>query len=323
MKRFFLGAYATSPCQGAWNPEAEAAYWAGLAALPALGGLEYPFTGRLHPHDEAWALAHLKPDWDLVLTLLPGTMDRLGENPHFGLASDDAGGRAAALAFTAQALDVVRRFNAAAGRRRVVAVELHGAPRLGGPASASASALAASLAELAGWDWQGAALCLEHCDAWFPGQTAIKGFLPLQEEIRAIRASGAPVGLALNWGRSVLEERDPAHVLDQIRAARAEGLLRGLIFSGCSGEETPWGVWQDSHMPHAPAFGVEHAAPGSLMTAEAMAQALEAAGEGLLFLGGKMTARPKDAPLERRIGLNRDFLKVLQAVLGQAYTKLQ
>ncbi|OIQ84516.1 hypothetical protein GALL_336570 [mine drainage metagenome] len=315
MKRFFLGAYATSPCETHWDAGAEAAYWAGLAALPSLGGLEYPFTGALHPYDEAWALAHLKPEWDLVLTLLPGTMDRLGQNPHFGLASDDAEGRAAALAFTGQARAVAQRFNEAAGRRRVVAVELHAAPRRGvAGVSASAAALAASLAELAAWDWQGATLCLEHCDAWFPGQTAIKGFLPLPEEIRAIRASGAPVGLALNWGRSVLEERDPAHVLDQIRAARAEGLLRGLIFSGCSGEETPWGVWQDSHMPHAPAFGVEHAAPGSLMTAEAMAQALEAAGEGLVFLGGKMTARPKGATLERRLGLNRDFLAVLERI---------
>lgn len=309
---FFLGAYATSSCSETWDEAAETAYWHGLKKLPHLRGLEYPFTGKLHPHDEPWALSHLAPAWDLVLTLLPGTMDRLAADPAFGLASDDEQGRAAAIAFTRLAQGAIIRLNDAAGRHRVVAVELHSAPRRGvDGVTSSVDALARSLAEIAAWDWQGARLTLEHCDAYRPDLPPIKGFLSFDEELTAIRQSGAAVGISLNWGRSVLEARDPAHVLDQIRQARAEGLLTGLMFSGCSGEDTPWGMWQDSHMPHAPADGLIHAAPGSLMTAQAITDALTAAGDGLLFIGGKLTARPKDATLDRRLGLNRDLLALL------------
>jgi len=45
-------------------------------------------------------------------------------------------------------------------------------------------------------------------------------------------------------------------------------------------------VWQDSHMPHA------DAAAGSLMTEDAIAACLRAAGDGLTYVGGKLTARP-------------------------------
>ena len=137
--------------------------------------------------------------------------------------------------------------------------------------------------------------------------------LTLLEEIGAIRRCGAPIGLAINWGRSALEARDAARPLEQITRAREEGLLAGLMFSGCSGEDTPWGVWQDSHMPQAPAPGLDHAAPGSLMTAEAVAAAIAAAGTGLAFIGGKLTVRPSDAGLEQRLGLNRDLLRLLAA----------
>lgn len=321
---FFLGAYATSPCVAGWDEAAETAYFAALSGLPGLRGLEYPFSGWLHPFDEAWLLRGLDPAWDIVLTLLPGTMDRLAQAPAFGLASDDGDGRAAALAFTQAARDAVERLNEAAGRTRVVAVELHSAPRRGvAGVGSSAAALARSLVQIAGWDWQGAKLAVEHCDAWRPDLPPIKGFLSFAEEIAAVRQAnaetGAGIGVAVNWGRSVLEARDPARALDHLSAARQAGVLAGLMFSGCSGAETPWGVWQDSHMPHAPGFGVEHAAEGSLMTPEAMAEALRVAGDGLTFIGGKCTARPNDAPLDRRVGLNRDLLAVLDRLSRQPH----
>jgi hypothetical protein len=99
--------------------------------------------------------------------------------------------------------------------------------------------------------------------------------------------------------------------LAQIIRAREEGLLSGIMFSGCSGEDTPWGSWQDSHMPHAPAPGLEFSAPGSLMSAEAIVAALSAAGDAPLFIGGKITARPADANIEQRLGFNRDLLTLL------------
>ncbi|HLN24266.1 MAG TPA: DUF4862 family protein [Patescibacteria group bacterium] len=306
----FLGAYATSPCVSGWDEAAETAYYAALKSLPGLRGLEYPFTGRLHPHDDDWLLHNLDPAWDIVLTLLPGSMDRLAADPQFGLASDNAQGRTAAVAFTAEARAVVARLNAAAGRRRVVAVELNSGPRRGvAGVSSSVAALTASLVEIAAWDWEDAHLVVEHCDAWRADLQPTKGFLDAGDEIAAVcaanAASGAMIGIAVNWGRSVLEARDPARALHHVAAAKQAGVLAGLMFSGCSAADTPWGVWQDSHMPHA------DAAAGSLMTEDAIAACLRAAGDGLVYVGGKLTARPNDAGLERRVGLNRDLLAVL------------
>jgi len=309
---FFVGAYATSPCGSRWEPELEAAFWAGLRAMPHVRGLEYPFAGKLHAHDEAWALAHLDPAWDIVLTCLPGTMDRLEADPRFGLASEDEEGRRAAIDFIRLALPVVARLNQAAGRERVVAVELHSAPRRGKPRiNSSAVALGRSLAEIAGWDWQGAKLVVEHCDAFRADLPPVKGFLTFEEEIEAVRLSGASVGLCVNWGRSAIEARDAARPLEQIALARKEGLLAGVMFSGASGAETAWGAWADGHMPHAPAAGLDYAAAGSLMTEAAIAAALAAAGDAPAFIGAKITARPAEAGLEVRLGLNRDLLTLI------------
>src|SRR5438034_923832 len=78
-------------------------------------------------------------------------------------------------------------------------------------AEPQADAFRRSLDELRAWDWRGAALSVEHCDAFVPGQAPAKGFLALGAEIDAIRAShgATPVGVAVNWGRSAIEARDP------------------------------------------------------------------------------------------------------------------
>jgi hypothetical protein len=87
------------------------------------------------------------------------TMVTLGTQPHFGLASDDEGGRSAAVAFMDSVRGAVARVNAAAGRPAVIAVEVHSAPSVGTPAGAAAgvtaspAALHLSLAEVASWDW--------------------------------------------------------------------------------------------------------------------------------------------------------------------------
>jgi hypothetical protein len=86
----------------------------------------------------------------------------------------------------------------------VVAVELHSAPTRG-PAgvSSSVASFRVSLGELSGWDWHGAALVVEHCDAWNADHAPAKGFLSLQDELAAIE--GMPVGISINWARSVRE----------------------------------------------------------------------------------------------------------------------
>ncbi len=316
--RYFVGAYAASPCGAEWNATAEAAYFDGLKRIPTLRGLETPFTGALHRFDEAWFMDHVDPTWDFVVTCIPGTMGALQSNPQFGLASDSEPGRRAALAFAGEAREAVARLNRRLGRAAVVAVELHSAPS---PAidgvSASAAAFSGSLAEIAGWDWQGARLAVEHCDAFQPGQPCIKGFLGLAAEIEAVLEANARstgrIGIAVNWGRSVLETRNPATAVDHIRQLRSAGLLSGLMFSGCGGLASPYGVWQDTHMPHAPAPGIEHAAEGSALGEEEISRALAAAvPSALTFLGVKLAARPDSASIATRVGLSRDLLTLIE-----------
>ena len=58
---------------------------------------------------------------------------------------------------------------------------------------------------------------------------------------------GTPIGICINWARSVLETRDPTTPLAHARVAGE--LLRGVVFSGCSGEGSVYGEWLDSHAP--------------------------------------------------------------------------
>lgn len=180
---YFLGAYATAPSLNGWDEAAEAEYYDGLKRLPEVRGLEVPFSDVLHVHDEAWLLDHLAPAWDIVLTLIPGTMARVARNPQHGLASASEAGRAEAVLFCRSALETVKRLNARAARARVVAVELHSAPRRtsANDQNSSRDAFAQSLAEVASWNWEGARLCVEHCDAWRADHAPFKGFLELEE----------------------------------------------------------------------------------------------------------------------------------------------
>jgi hypothetical protein len=172
-----------------FDPEGEAAFYAGLAGLERAGAIEIQFNGKIHSHDEDFLLEQLTgccKGWDCVLTCVGGTMERLGTNPLFGLASDDETGRQAAIAFAREALAAVGRLNKTRGNR-VIAVQVHSAPN-GGNAikaggSSSQASFALSLKELLQWDWQGAKVVVEHCDAYVPamqnGLPSSKGFLML------------------------------------------------------------------------------------------------------------------------------------------------
>jgi hypothetical protein len=328
-----VGAYATAPrVDSAGRPE-ETSFYAALHAIPNFGGFEVPLLtgGVMHATDERWLLGALFPRVaeggkrppSVILTCVPATMTALGSDPNFGLASDDARGRTAALALAKQARDAVARLNLAAGRRAVVAVEVQSAPCALRSARTSVASFIASLSEIAAWDWEGAVLVVEHCDAAPPSEVAaskhapIKGFLSLTEEIEAVRAVNAaapagqlPVGVSINWARSVLETRDAATADAHI--SLAGDLLRGIIFSGCSGapEDTGYGSWQDSHMPHA------DAARGSLLTAacvrSALAAAKAASAAPLLFTGAKITLQPDAAPAAARAAANADLLRIIK-----------
>jgi len=253
--------------------------------------------------------------------------DGLKKDPHFGLASDNHGGRTAAVELGHKACAAVGRLRKAIGSGVAIFVELHSAPsrhsqiaKTAG-VSSSAASLAASLKDLLSLDWQGAQLVLEHCD-WYGGVKPDKGFLSLEEDILALKMVNSGVGddkkifLTINWARSVLETQKAENVVSHIKSAKAADLLGGLMFSGCSGEESPWGQWTDFHMPHGPAEGIEHFADVSFMTATEIKKCIEAAGgpQGCKYIGAKFSAKHVGGDdVATRVGLARDMLKLLSA----------
>ncbi|WP_226534012.1 DUF4862 family protein [Microbacterium paraoxydans] len=279
-----VSAYPASPAHARWDPALEAALLPALCALPGVAGLEVPWTGSLHPHDDAWFLANV-PTVPLAVTPIPFVMGRVGEDPRYGLASVDEDGRAAAVADLRRvAADVARIHGESAASVAVVTV--HTAPR----ATGAVESLVRSLHEIAALDWSGARLVVEHCDAFVPGRAPEKGFLPLDDEITALRAADVPIGLWLNWGRSAIELRDADAVTAQIGTAAASGLLVGLAFSGASPVQGPYGAaWIDAHLPIAST----HPESGSLLDDALVADALAAAGD-LEWLGLKVARRPDD-----------------------------
>ncbi len=282
--RRLVSAYAASPAHTSWDPAFEERFLHGLVALDGVHGLELPWPGRLHPHDDDWLIARV-PHVDLALTGLPWTVARSTADPRYGLASTDPEGRAAALADARRLLRDAERLPAPP---RVVL--LHTAPRGG---RGSVAALADSLAAIASWNRSGAALAIEHCDSPQPGHPYEKGFLPLEAELEAARSIDG-IGLWLNWGRSAVEFRDPAAVTAQIALAAASGRLLGLAFSGAAAAPSAYGpAWSDAHLPLAET----DPAAGSLLTRARAAEAVAAAGD-VPWQGLKISRRPGDATIE-------------------------
>lgn len=313
---YVVGAYAASPTATTWDPQLEAEYLATLAADPRIAAFEVPWTGSLHSRDEEWFLAHYPARLGAVLTDVALAFLATAKDPDYGLAAQDDEGRARGLADAARMRDDVRRFNDSLGHAAVRAVELHSPPRA---ARGGASALAQSLAEVASWDWDGADLVVEHCDALVPGHDPEKGFLALAAETGAIRESGAPVGIAVNWGRSAIELRDPGRVPEHITAAREAGLLRGCIFSGASGQNGYFDrPWVDAHNLFRRSPEHPHGDPDSLLTDEHVSAAVRAAGDDV-WLGVKL-GWPAQRPgrLAERVNMISDALSSLDRAAAAA-----
>ena len=315
--KYILGAYAASPNQSSWDAALETAFYAALKTLPNLKGLEHPFLGCLHPHDDNWFLANIDPQWDYVFTCIPGIMTALSHNPQFGLASEDESGRQEALAFMQQACAAIGKLNAHLGRQAVSAIQIQTAPARHNAAS-SVTALKASLHTMLQWDWQGARIMIEHCDAYVPGHTPSKGFLALNDELDVLTALNATLpqskllGMVINWGRSVFETRHVDGALEHIQLAQQAGLLSGLMFSGVSDQDSEYGAWRDSHQPAKKSALVQHGEPGSWMSEQAMHQCLAACNAAeLLVLGAKIGIRPHSADIRSRMDYIRDTLAIL------------
>lgn len=287
---------------------------------PGVSGLEVPLLeGQLHRRGNDWLLDRLGTG-DLVITLVTDAVARLRSDPGFGLAAVSPQGREAAVAVARAAHRAVRDVHERTGRPTVRAVEIHSAPSA--PAPSSAAAFTRSLAEIAEWDWQGAELLVEHCDA--PRESgAAKGFLELPEEIDVVRSlrpsSRTPLGVMVNWGRSAIEGRDTRTPVDHIAQAGAAQLLRAVAFSGCTDRpDGRGGPWADVHLPVAdPALTDDP----SLLDRSRIAQSLRAAGHAAhLFAGLKVSCPPGSSARNRTDTVLRslDQLRAAQADVAQA-----
>ncbi len=294
-----VGAYPTY----AAAPALADAIIAGLAESDRIGGLELPWHGSV-------AVPAGPSHWRHVVTLIPGTMARLADDPSYGLASPDPDGRRRALADLAHVRDEV-----AAAAPAIRAVEVHSAPR----GTASADACHASLTEAAGWDWSGAELVIEHCDAWRVADTVQKGFLPYDAELAVARTitAATPVRVGLNWARSVIETGDPATPEQQLAAAAPDGMLGALMFSPVSDRATAFGpAWLDAHLAPAGSTGAE---PGTLLTVDHMRRCVQAAGpsyDGVL--GFKVGLTPDSLTAAERVRRLLEIVAMLDAAIAQS-----
>ena len=160
IRRVLISAYAASPAHTRWDAALERELLSGLCALPSVAGLEIPWLGALHPHDVPWFLRNVPAGAQLSLTPLPWVMRRCAADAAYGLASPDSDGRAAAIADLRRVAADVRRLSSDSDAT-VSFVGLHTAPQ----GAATPDALARSLDEISSWDWVGAELVVEHCDA--------------------------------------------------------------------------------------------------------------------------------------------------------------
>lgn len=308
VEQYFVGAYAASPAHQQWQPALEREYLQAVTALPRVAGLELPWIDGLHPHDDQWLLSNFPSGADVLLTDIPGTVQRLAQQPTFGLASPDTENRAEALCIVARMRDDAHRLNDHMGRATVRTVELHSAPRA---SSGHPNALADSLEQIAAWDWDGAELVIEHCDTEVAGQKPEKGYLSLSAEVEAIKRSGTNVGISLNWGRSAIELRNPDRVTEHITYAAASGLLQGLMVSGASDRKSILGpAWTDAHHPFQASTLHPHGEPTSLLTEERLTKAFTAAGP-LGWAGVKVGFVGGPGGLSSRVTMIADALDAL------------
>ena len=312
-RTYVVGAYPASPAHSNWNPDVEREFFDSLSIDSRICALELPWLGSLHPHDDTWLMKNFPEELSAVITDIPFVMSRIGQANTYGLASSDNEGREAALFDVRKVNDAVRKFNDSRQKKVVSVVEIHTAPRKIG----DVHSLASSLEEIANWNWDGASLAIEHCDAWVEGQQPEKGFLTIDQEIDAIRLSEVDIGLFINWGRSAIELRDADRVAEQISSARESGLLRGLIFSGASDQDGIFGpAWIDAHHPFRKSERHVYGDPLSLLTEPRAQTAIKAAG-AVPWLGIKLGwLKSVEGSISQRIAMISSALDSLDEASG-------
>ncbi len=320
--KFIVGAYATSPCLYSWNKELETEYYRKLFAALEFQLVEHPYWGDLHTDDIKWFYDEVLSRRDVVITCVPGTMKHLKDDVNFGLASGNEDSRLNAVNFIKKVNGDVRQINSRFGYNKVFGVELHSAPnRFNATVDSSAEQFYRSIREIVCWNWSGSQILIEHCDEYKIGTVPEKGFLGIDDEIEVITRINTElnsnVGMVINWGRSAIEGKSTDTPIEHINKTDQAHILKGIVFSGCTDKEGPYGIWKDTHMPPPQELGNIYYADNSLMTLERIRNSIYSAKNSkLLFIGFKILEMSAEAAIDRRVGLNNDSFGIINYALN-------
>lgn len=318
--KYIVGAYATSPNLSIWNENLEFIYFQLLKKIPQIRGLEIPFWGNtLHPFDDKWFLNNIKNSWENVITCVPGTMNRLQDDPYFGLASIKSKSRDEAIRFYKKVLGCVKTLKKKFGNRSVIAVQITTSPiNELNEKKGMKKMLKESISEILSWDWHGTKILIEHCDAVNKNNIhPKKGFLQIDEEIDVVLQLNSKYdtdfGIMLNWGRSVIEERSVNGIIKHIKKTIENNLLSGLVFSGTTDKNNNlYGAWSDLHMPPPKFKGTKFYEKESLMSYDNIKAALSLCDLGSLdYIGIKLHALPNNSTIEKRVGINSEAMEII------------
>ncbi len=324
--QYIVGAYATSPNLHSWDENLESIYFSELKKLNSIRGLELPFWGKsLHPFDDEWLLKNLDSNWQNVITCVPGTMEFLQKDSHFGLASKNEDSRKKAILFYKKAFNCINKLKNHFGNKSVIGIYITSSPQSNHEKNYSdQQSFIISLLELASWDWGNTKIFVEHCDAFTKyNLLPKKGFLSLGNEISAIKKVNGELGLnisiVINWGRSVIEYRDIKGPIKHIELAMENEVLGGLMFSGTTANNNNhYGPWSDLHMPPATIGDYEYFEPESLMTYENIKKTLGSFDLSLLdCFGIKLLAMPKESSIYKRICINKDSMDLISQIIAE------
>jgi len=321
--KYIVGAYATAPSLGSEDKILERSFYEQLIeSIPEIRGLEIPFFGKeIHQFGSDFLLDIIDKNWENVLSCIPGSMSKLANNPKFGLASDDENGRAEAIAMHKKANQALHKMNEYYERQSVIAVQIATAPST--PVeyvSSSADSLLKSMEEILSWDWEGAKIVIEHCDAAVGNTPFEKGFLTIEDEVKTLieLKDLHDVGMTINWARSAIEGRNTSKPIEHIKMALKNNILSGLMFSGVSDNDIQYGSWKDTHMPFSKNENVQFFEENSLLTQEEISNTLNIVDlDSVDYLGVKLLSMPIDSStIDRRVGLNSDAVSILNKILG-------
>lgn len=298
-----VGLAALPPAPAERRPIADA-----LLALDEVGGLDLNVLDPTWNADAGWLAPMLIARGRHAFSLVGAFMHARATG--VGLAATDDVQRRGGVALVRRAWELVHDLQAR-GDGRVAHVLIQSAPHARDLAGAR-DAFARSLDDVLAWDWGSTVLLVEHCDSARPDGSHAKGFLPVDAEIDILRArAGAPTGLVVNWGRSVLEHRDPAAAVRHVAAARSAGVLEGITLSGVGAADTPLGpAWADTHASFADtAAGAE---PASILTLERAREFIAAAGDDASYRAVRM-AFPELTPAADRLRVIAEAARLLDA----------